>query len=54
MKGYIHNKTATRKIIDLEGYIKTGDIGYYDEDGCLFVIDRLKELIKYKAFQVCR
>ncbi|KAL4717917.1 hypothetical protein ACJJTC_001335 [Scirpophaga incertulas] len=52
MKGYMGNEAATREMFDEEGYLKTGDIGYYDKDGCFFVIDRLKELIKYKGFQV--
>ncbi|KAL0851120.1 hypothetical protein ABMA28_006987 [Loxostege sticticalis] len=37
---------------DEEGFFKTGDIGYYDEDGFFFIVDRIKELIKYKAWQV--
>lgn len=37
---------------DDEGFFKTGDIAYYDEDGFLFIVDRIKELIKYKAWQV--
>lgn len=52
MKGYAGNKTATRDMLDNEGYLKTGDIGYYDQDGTFFIVDRLKELIKYKGSQV--
>lgn len=52
MKGYAGNKSATRDILDNERYLKTGDIGYYDEDGTFFIVDRLKELIKYKGSQV--
>nr|XP_037876340.1 4-coumarate--CoA ligase 1-like isoform X1 [Bombyx mori] len=52
MKGYANNKKATAEITDDEGYLNTGDIGYYDDDGCFFVVDRLKELIKYKGHQV--
>ncbi|XP_039261704.2 uncharacterized protein LOC120337870 [Styela clava] len=52
MKGYLQNPDATARTIDLEGWIHTGDIGHYDENGMLYVVDRLKELIKYKGFQV--
>lgn len=52
MKCYVGNEKATRDMIDEEGYLKTGDIGYYDTDGAFFIVDRLKELIKYKGFQV--
>lgn len=52
MKGYAGNEEASRTIFDEEGYLKTGDIGYYDKDGCFFIVDRLKELIKYKGSQV--
>ncbi|XP_050085376.1 uncharacterized protein LOC126571137 [Anopheles aquasalis] len=52
MKGYIGNDKATRETIDRHGWLHTGDIGYYDEDYEFFIIDRLKELIKYKGYQV--
>lgn len=52
MKGYIGDEVATKNAIDEKGYLHTGDIGYYDEDFHFFIIDRLKELIKYKAYQV--
>uniref|UniRef100_H2ZDR6 AMP-dependent synthetase/ligase domain-containing protein n=1 Tax=Ciona savignyi TaxID=51511 RepID=H2ZDR6_CIOSA len=52
MKGYYKNPSATTQCIDYDGWFHTGDIGYYDEHGLLYVIDRLKELIKYKGFQV--
>ncbi|XP_055616636.1 uncharacterized protein LOC129762426 [Toxorhynchites rutilus septentrionalis] len=52
MKGYIGNDEATRQTIDEEGWLHTGDIGYYDEDFEFFIVDRLKELIKYKGYQV--
>jgi 4-coumarate--CoA ligase len=32
--------------------MRTGDIGYFDSDGCIFIVDRLKEFINYKAYQV--
>lgn len=52
MKGYVNDPEATRNAIDKDGFLHTGDIVYYDEDTDFFVVDRLKELIKYKAFQV--
>lgn len=52
MKGYLNRPDATAAMIDADGWLHTGDIGYADEDGDFFLIDRLKELIKYKAYQV--
>ncbi|KAJ7379777.1 hypothetical protein OS493_012523 [Desmophyllum pertusum] len=52
VKGPMVMKEATAKTIDSDGWLHTGDIGHYDEDEYFFIVDRLKELIKYKGFQV--
>ncbi|PPD76683.1 hypothetical protein GOBAR_DD26387 [Gossypium barbadense] len=52
MKGYVGDEKATAETLDSEGWLKTGDICYFDSEGFLYVVDRLKELIKYKAYQV--
>ncbi|MEU8616527.1 4-coumarate--CoA ligase family protein [Streptomyces sp. NPDC048623] len=52
MKGYLGRPEATAAMIDEDGWLHTGDIGRVDEDGWLYVVDRVKELIKYKGFQV--
>jgi acyl-CoA synthetase (AMP-forming)/AMP-acid ligase II len=52
MKGYLNRPDATAAMLDADGWLRTGDIGYADADGDFFLIDRVKELIKYKAYQV--
>ncbi|KAG8375159.1 hypothetical protein BUALT_Bualt10G0071400 [Buddleja alternifolia] len=52
MKGYLSNIEATMNAIDKDGWLHTGDIVYFDQEGYLYVIDRLKEIIKYKGFQI--
>nr|BAJ99388.1 predicted protein [Hordeum vulgare subsp. vulgare] len=52
MTGYVGDDEANAAAFDSEGWLKTGDLCYIDQDGYLFVVDRLKELIKYKAYQV--
>jgi acyl-CoA synthetase (AMP-forming)/AMP-acid ligase II len=52
MKGYLNQPGATKAAIDADGFFHSGDIGHADEDGYFYIVDRLKELIKYKGLQV--
>lgn len=51
-KGYWKNEKATKECLDADGWFRTGDVGHVDEEGDFFITDRVKELIKYKGFQV--
>jgi long-subunit acyl-CoA synthetase (AMP-forming) len=53
MQGYLNMPEATASTIDSEGYLHTGDVAVLDEHGTFAIVDRVKELIKYKGFQVC-
>jgi len=52
MLGYHNNETATQECLDDDGWLHTGDIARIDEDNHMTIVDRLKELIKYKGFQI--
>lgn len=50
--GYLNNPEATANTIDKDGWLHTGDIAFIDEDEEMFIVDRVKEIIKFKGFQV--
>ena len=52
MLGYLGRDDATRETLEADGFLRTGDIATVDADGSFFIVDRLKELIKYKGYQV--
>ncbi|KAM0824325.1 hypothetical protein ACQ4PT_070269 [Festuca glaucescens] len=52
MKGYLGDKESTSEVLDSEGWLRTGDVCMIGKDGFLFVVDRMKELIKYNGYQV--
>jgi acyl-CoA synthetase (AMP-forming)/AMP-acid ligase II len=52
MKGYLNRPDATAECLDGDGWLRTGDIAIVDDDGYFRIVDRLKEFIKYKGFQV--
>ncbi|MGW4340974.1 AMP-binding enzyme, partial [Rhodococcus koreensis] len=52
MAGYLGNEAATAETLDADGFLHTGDIATVDADGVVTIVDRMKELIKYKGYQV--
>lgn len=52
MLGYLNNQRATDEVMDFDKYFHSGDMGYYDEQGKIFIVDRMKELIKVQGYQV--
>lgn len=52
MQGYWKNLEATNETLTRDGWLRTGDVAYIDSDGYVFLVDRLKELIKVKGYQV--
>jgi acyl-CoA synthetase (AMP-forming)/AMP-acid ligase II len=52
MRGYLNNPEATAATVDAEGWLHTGDVAVRDDDGFYTIVDRLKELIKYRGYQV--
>ncbi|CAA9486923.1 MAG: 4-coumarate--CoA ligase 1 [uncultured Solirubrobacteraceae bacterium] len=52
MRGYLHNAEATAATLTQDGWCRTGDVACIDEDGSVAIVDRLKELIKYKGYHV--
>jgi acyl-CoA synthetase (AMP-forming)/AMP-acid ligase II len=51
MPGYLNRPAETAEMLDADGWLHTGDIGYVDDDGYVYIVDRVKELIKYKGMQ---
>ncbi|GAB2285867.1 4-coumarate--CoA ligase-like 6 [Dionaea muscipula] len=52
LSGYLNDRQATMIAINEDGWLCTGDIGYFDDQGYVHIVDRLKDIIKYKGFQI--
>jgi long-chain acyl-CoA synthetase len=52
MKGYWNNKEATDAVMTADGYLRTGDVAYMDEDGFVFIVDRIKDMILCGGYNV--
>lgn len=52
MNGYHNNLDAVRDAYDPDGWLRTGDIVYYDDNQCFYVVDRIKEMLKYRSWHV--
>lgn len=52
LSGYYKQVDETAQTIDKNGWLHTGDVGFIDDEENVFIVDRIKELIKYKGFQV--
>jgi PAS domain S-box-containing protein len=51
MKGYLNNPEVTRRVLDGEGWLHTGDIGYKDADDYIYLLDRANDLVKFRGLQ---
>ncbi|KAL5861126.1 hypothetical protein ACOSQ4_002422 [Xanthoceras sorbifolium] len=52
MEGYLGDEKATAEALDSEGWLKTGDLCFFYSNGYFFIVDRLKEIIKYNGYKV--
>lgn len=52
MLGYLKDEAATSAAFDRDGFLHTGDVAYFDSDGCLYIVDRIKEMLKYRSWHV--
>lgn len=52
MNGYYNDPEGSKGAWDEDGYLITGDVGYYDEDYCFYIEDRVKDLLKYQSWHV--